>query len=148
MSTEPLFKAEVSPADAVDQQIVELLHGLRNGPLGEHLDSAEMAVLRLIRYRRGVANAISIREIQEKLDLGEREIKQIVRTLRIDFRLPIGSSKNGSTGGYFIIASIEDQAVAVAGPLAQIRAEAEILKVLTNPERTRELLGQIQLEVH
>lgn len=142
-----LFGLELHAALDVDQQIVNLMHGERGGPRGEHLDSAEIAVLRAIRYHRGAANPIGIRELQARLGISEREIKQIVRTLRVDFRLPIGSSKSATAGGYFVIASIEDQEIAAQGPLAQIRAEAEVLRAITSPERTRELLGQIQLEV-
>jgi len=148
MSTSSLFPSEESYRAEIDQRIVDMLSGYRLGLRGEHLDSAEMAVLRAIRFHRGASNAISIRELQSRMKLSEREIKQIVRTLRIDFRLPIGSSKHSTSGGYFIIVSIEDQDIAAKGPLEQIRAEAEVLKVVTSPERTRELLGQIQLEVN
>ena len=147
MTTAPLFQDDASAALAVDQQIAEILHGMPGGPRGLYLDSAETAVLRAIRFHRGAANPIGIRELVTRLKISEREVKQIVRTLRVDFRLPIGSSKSATNGGYFIIASIADQETAIQGPLAQIRAEAEILKVLTSPARTRELLGQIQLEV-
>lgn len=145
--TASLFRAQSEVVEEIDQQISDLANGGRLGPLGQHLDSAEIAVLRAIRFHRGARNAITIAELRERIQLSEREIKQIVRTLRVDFRLPIGSSKNSVGGGYFVIVSIEDQEIATAGPLAQIRAEIEVLKVVTSPERTRELLGQIQLEV-
>ena len=145
MSTAHLFSS--SAADAVDQQIVDLLTGKNGGPMGLRPSAEEMAVLRAIRYHRGAKNAISIRDLQAKIDLSEREIKQIVRTLRVAFRLPIGSSKSATAGGYFIVVSIEDQEIAASGPLAQIRAEVEVLRLITSPERTKELLGQIQLEV-
>lgn len=144
--TTPLFQPEAAAASEMDQRIAELLHGMPGGPSQLYLDSAECAVLRALRFHRGAANAISIRELTSRLKIAEREIKQIVRTLRVSFRLPIGSSKSATAGGYFVIVSIEDQEIAAQGPLAQIRAEAEVLRVITSPERTRELLGQIQLE--
>lgn len=147
MSAQPLFDSAESMALAIDQQIADLLHGDPSYPSGHFLAPPETAVLRAIRYRRGAGNPIGIRELVSRLKITEREIKQIVRTLRVDFRLSIGSSKSATNGGYFLIVSIADQEIAARSPLDQIRAEVEVLKLLTSAERTRELLGQISLEV-
>jgi hypothetical protein len=70
-----------------------------------------------------------------------------VRGLRLQFHLPIGSSKRGSAGGYFIMLTGEDHAILRAQVIDQVRAELEVLKAIDGPHAALELLGQLQLEV-
>jgi hypothetical protein len=130
----------------IDQYIASLLVGESGGPLGLRLQPEEKAVLQAIRYHRGAGNALPIRELTQRLKMSDRQIKLIVRTLRINFRLPIGSSKHGTEGGYFIIVTPEDQAVFLKGPLDQIRAELEVVRAVAGHQSALELLGQLQLE--
>jgi hypothetical protein len=132
---------------ALDLQIECLLYGRMVAGLSLSLD--ERRVLRLIRYRRGAANAITIAEMQKQMHedrLSERQIKQIVRTLRINFRLPIGSNKGG-LGGYFLMISPEDHAILSAQILDQVRAEIEVLRAVSSRRAALDLLGQLQLEL-
>jgi len=134
----------------IDAEILWLLFGRPGGPLKLTLADDEKAVLAAIRYSRGAANACSIREIQRRPGcerLTDREIKKAVRTLRINFRIPIGSSKQGSGGGYFIMLTDEDHSILRNQVLDQVRAELEVLKSLDGPRAALELLGQLQLEV-
>jgi hypothetical protein len=130
----------------IDQYIASLLVGESGGPFGLRLQPEEKAVLQAVRYHRGAANAVPIRELTQRLKMNERQVKLIVRTLRISFRLPIGSSKHGIEGGYFIIITPEDQAVFLKGPLDQIRAELEVVRAVAGHQSALELLGQLQLE--
>jgi hypothetical protein len=134
-------------SDEIDQKIVELLTRKAMSVTGLPLEEDEYYVLKAIRFHRGHKNAISIRELTSKLNLGVREIKQIVRTLRMDFRLPIGSSKSATDGGYFIILTPEDMAAYVRGPLDQIRAELEVVHAVAGQAAALEILGQLQLEL-
>ncbi|HEX4039043.1 MAG TPA: hypothetical protein VHX37_13365 [Acidobacteriaceae bacterium] len=129
----------------LDCSIGHLLRGRVGGPFKTRLTEDEAAVLTGIRYHRGTANAITIAALRERTKLGEREIKAIVRALRINFRLPIGASKNSSTGGYFLVLTPEDLALAMKSPLDQIRAELAVVRALGGD--TREILGQLTLEV-
>lgn len=146
-STASLFPpSETDRVLRIDQAIASLLAGTHGGPLGLCLAPEEKSVLGMLRFRRGVANALGIRDIAERLKLTDRQVKSIVRTLRVHFGLPIGSSKNGVTGGYFLIITPDDLAVAVKGPLDQIRAEAEVLRAIAGGRAAAELLGQLTLE--
>ncbi len=137
----------------VDMKIEWLLFGNPGGPLNLMLSDDEKRILAAIRYRRGSVNAISIVEMRAAMEdskdgvLSERQIKQIVRTLRVDFHLPIGSSKQGSHGGYFVMLSEEDYSILRSQILDQVRAEMEVLKAVDGPRAALELLGQLQLEV-
>jgi len=152
MSTPTLFPDAADRASLIDQEIALLLCGRSGGPFGLSMNDEEKAVLRAIRYHRGLGNAITIEQIRERVFGGggrftDREIKQIVRTLRISYHLPIGSSKHGSAGGYFIIITPDDMAAFLKGPLEQMRAEAQVVRAVAGSRATRELLGQLQMEI-
>lgn len=134
----------------IDGEILELLCGKPGGPLGLTLSDDEKRVLTAIRYRRGSHRAITIREMLEQMHgvrLSDRQVKKSVRTLRVQFHLPIGSSKQGSEGGYFIMLTEEDHAILRNQVLDQVRAELEVLRSVDGPQAALELLGQLQLEV-
>jgi len=132
-------------SEYVDSQIGALLYGGSQG--GLHLAQDEKHVLAAIRFHRGSNNAVSIREITKSTGLDPREVKNIVRTLRCNFQLPIGSSKHAVKGGYFIILTKEDQAIFDSDFLGQIRAQVDAHRAVSGPHRTRELLGQLQMEI-
>jgi hypothetical protein len=145
---------------AIDLEIEGLLYGTRGGPFGLAMGDDEKRVLRLVRYRRGAKNAITIAEMRNAMIregsahpeaggytiLGDREIKQAVRTLRLNYHLPIGSNKAGM-GGYFIMISDEDHAILASQILDQVRGEIEVLRAVSSPRAALELLGQLQLEL-
>ncbi len=137
-------------ARILDLEIELLLFGKPGGPLLLTLSDDEKWVLAAVRYHRGAARAITIREMQARTScdrLTDRQIKKAVRTLRINFHLPIGSSKQGNEGGYFIMLTEEDHAILRHQVLDQVRAELEVLKSVDGPKAALELLGQLQLEV-
>jgi hypothetical protein len=137
-------------ARILDLEIELLLYGKPGGPLLLTLSNEEKGVLTAIRYHRGAAHAVTIREMQKRVScnwLSDRLIKKSVRTLRINFHLPIGSSKQGNEGGYFIMLTEEDHAILRHQVLDQVRAELEVLKSVDGPKAALELLGQLQLEV-
>jgi hypothetical protein len=134
----------------IDMDILALLCGKSGGPLGLVLSDNEKRVLTAVRYCRGAARAITIQDMRSYKGCGtlsDREIKKAVRTLRINFRLPIGSSKQGSGGGYFIMLTKEDHTILRNQVLDQVRAELAVLKAVDGPRAALELLGQLQLEV-
>jgi hypothetical protein len=131
----------------LDQSILNLLMGYSGGPFGLHLEASEKAVLRAIRYQRGLNNAISIAEVQKITDLDPRTIKESVRTLRMSFHIPIGSSKHSTRGGYFLMVTDADRAVWRRDVTDQIRAEVEVLRAADGHLGALEVLGQLQLEL-
>lgn len=154
MTEQSLFPESIEQRrQRIDGEIEWLLFGNAGGPSHLVLNNNERRVLAQIRYRRGAVKAITIAEMREALGrtsagpLTDREIKNIVRALRLQFHLPIGSSKRGSAGGYFVMLTGEDHAILRAQVIDQVRAELDVLKAVDGPHAALELLGQLQLEV-
>jgi hypothetical protein len=132
-------------AEVLDCTIGHLLRGRVGGPFKMRLSANEAAVLAGIRYHRGSGNAVTIAELAQRTKLQDREIKAIVRALRINFRLPIGASKNSASGGYFLVLTAEDLRLAMKSPLDQIRAELDVVRALGGD--AGEVLGQLALQL-
>lgn len=130
----------------LDGNILHLICGGVGGRLGLPLEDGEKAVLECLRYRRGLANAMPIREITQRTKLDARSIKQAVRDLRIDFSIPIGSWKHADRGGYFLIVDDQDRKAYVKDVLDQVRSELSVLKAVAGRQAHLELLGQMQIE--
>jgi DNA-binding IscR family transcriptional regulator len=130
----------------LDAEILHLVMGGSGGPLSLTLGDAEKAVLRHIRFHRGFSNAVSIRDIAERTKLSPRSIKEAVRSLRIQFHLPVMSSKHAGQGGYFLMMTSEDLKVWVKDVTDQIRAEAEVVRAVGGNHAALEMLGQLHLE--
>lgn len=134
---------------SIDNDILALLTGKPGGPLNLTLSDDEKRVLALLRYRRGAARGITIRDMQAQMPagdrIGDRGIKATVRALRMQFHLPIGSDKGGR--GYFIMISADDHAILRGQIIDQVRAELEVLRSIYGAHAALELLGQLQLEV-
>lgn len=143
-----LFANEIQMRrEALDLRITQLLYGAGEGQFGLSLNSMERTVLKVLRYHTSVANAITIAQLSEKTKLNAREVKEIVRRLRLGFGLPIGASRSGSSGGYYFILTDEDRRLFKTQFMQQIKAELEVMRVVCTAEETRELLGQLTLEV-
>jgi DNA-binding MarR family transcriptional regulator len=134
-------------AARVDAQICCLLLGHPGGALNVPLEHNEREVLRMLRYMRGASNAVPIRAIENRTGLDPRAIKQAVRNLRLNFHLPIGSSKNSARAGYYVMVSPEDRAAWRKDVTDQIRAEVEVLRAADGDHAALEVLGQLALEV-
>ena len=148
MTEQSLFpETEESVIKQLDARILSLLTGHSGGPLGLTLENAERVVLSMLRYRRGRERSVAICEIERLTDLKPREIKQAVRTLRLSFRLPIGSSKHSAEGGYYLMITDEDRAAWRHDIIAQIRAEVEVLRAADSDRAALEALGQLQMEI-
>lgn len=152
MTTQPqLF--ELRPAEEIerertaeiDRRIQDLLTG-KAVVLGFTLSEQEKAVLGAIRYKRGAAHAIPVRELSRRFGLDDRRLRQIVRSLRLNYRLPIGSSRDATGGGYYIIVSADDLLTYLKGPLEQVRAELQVVEAVAGKQAARELLGQLRLD--
>jgi hypothetical protein len=131
----------------LDAEILHLLMGHAGGTLRFPLDDSEKAVLQCLRYRRGLANAMTIREIQLRTKMEPRSIKQAVRTLRLNFCLPIASWKHADRGGYYLIVDEADRAAWVKDVLDQVRAEVAVLRAAAGRQAGLELLGQLHMEM-
>lgn len=105
----------------------------------------EILVASLIWQRRGRDNPISIARLRQLTGFSERQIKGLVEQLVVAHRMRIGASRE-EPAGYFMIETAEDLEAAVKPYRNQILAMWRRLRVLEQPQRLRELLGQLRLE--
>jgi hypothetical protein len=133
-------------AGELDAYILALITGRDGGPMGLALDDNQKAVLQILRYKRGMGNAIGLAEIVQRLSLNGRTVKGIIRELRMSWQLPIGSSKHGTEGGYYLMITDADRAVWTKDVLDQVRAELAVLRAAAGRQAGLELLGQLHME--
>jgi hypothetical protein len=107
----------------------------------------QMRLLRLVLARRGMAQAISISELAEKLRTSAREVKGDVRDLRLLFGCRIGSSRDQRAGGYYLITSTKELHATATPLLHQLRSEAAVIRKMCEPHELAELEGQLRLDV-
>jgi|GEM_PF-3775819 len=148
MSTPSLFPETPEQfAGRIDREIEWLIYGGRGGDLGLPLADDEKAVLRCVRFHRGVARAVSLATISGDTQLNARAVKQAVRTLRLNYRLPIGSSKNIGGGGYYLMVTDEDRCVWRTDVIDQVRAQLAVLRAADSRHAALEALGQLRVEL-
>lgn len=142
-----LPESEEMRIQRIDGMILHLICGGKGGALNLPLEDHEKAVLECLRYRRGLKNAMTIREIQLRTQMEPRTVKQAVRTLRLNFHLPIASWKHADKGGYYIICDDADRAAWVKDVMDQVRAEIAVLRAAAGNQAGLELLGQLQMQL-
>lgn len=147
MSAQPSLFPETAEEriQRIDGEILALLMGKPGGQFGAVLGEAERAVLPHIRYHRGAKNAITIREIKECTGLNERVIKDAVRKLRLDFRMPIGANR-GDGGGYYLVVTREDLELFKTQYLGQIRQEFDVYRAIIGEQADMELIQALKAE--
>jgi hypothetical protein len=121
LQLDPIARANA----ALDQQVRDVLLG-RAGAY--ELPPECRLLLRLLEHRRGAAQAITIRELQQRAlgephrrRISEREIKAAAKQLREDFGVPVGASR-GETPGYFLCLTREDFVTAMTPWAHEIRS--------------------------
>jgi hypothetical protein len=148
LSTPSLFPPTTEEIiERLDRQILALLMGGTGGPLNYTLSAGERKILEAIRYHRGRNRAVSLEDIQSRTGINGRNVKHFVRCLRMNFQLPIGSSKHAKGGGYFLMVEDADVAVWRTSVLDQVRAEIAVLRAAAGAHVVQELLGQLSIEI-
>ena len=109
------------------------------------LEAKARELLQVLCYHKGPWNPRPLQELSEKLKVGERELKQLARTLTMDFGIPVGANRQPPYG-YYLCVTAEDRIRASRHHIHQAVAELQRARAL-QPERTMlELLGQAELE--
>lgn len=104
-------------------------------------------VLHILLIHQGAQRAICLRDLMGKLDRvitplpTEREIKDAVRGLVVDFKVRIGASRS-QPYGYYLITSTTEARDSARPYIQEIRELAARVRVLLDPHDMAELAGQ------
>jgi hypothetical protein len=104
-------------------------------------------LLHILLYHQGAQRAISLHDLMVKLERivkntpTEREIKEAVRSLVVDFKVRIGSSRS-KPFGYFFVTTPQEARDAAHIFISEIRELARRVRVLIDPHDLGELEGQ------
>lgn len=143
------LQLSLNPEEAVQALVDAVLLGV-SGPW--QLQANELRLLRMLRDRRGAADALALNTIAIQLGMSPRIIKSTVKSLIEDFGLPIGGSRQ-EPFGYFLIVSGEDLEAALRPLVHELQSIARRVKALTGEQRMAEIFNQARLalekpEVH
>jgi hypothetical protein len=108
--------------------------------------------LRILLFHQGAQRPISLRDLMGKLDRvtselpTERETKDAIRGLVVDFKVRIGASRSRPFG-YYLITTTQEARDSARPYINEIRELAARVRVLLDPHDLAELAGQQWLEL-
>jgi hypothetical protein len=149
----------LDPEAALDQRLDQVLAG-RQGkyPLPEE----GKRLLGLLRWHKGAARAIPLREIRERLNgapnepvqLMDRDIKFLAKVLTEDFGVPVGACRSSGHGGrgeaggihgYFLCVTPEDLELAARPYIHELISLARRIRALRGPQMVEHAFAQARL---
>jgi hypothetical protein len=117
----------------------------RSGPW--QATELQRQVLHVLLFHQGAQRAISLHDLMVKLHRvckpipTEREIKDAIRSLVVDFKVRVGSSRSRPFG-YFLVTTPQEARDAAHPFISEIRELARRIRVLLDPHDLGELEGQ------
>jgi hypothetical protein len=132
------FTFAIDPVAALEKIISQVL-------ADPALEAHARELLLILRYHKGPQNPRAGQELAAQLNICERELKQLARTLLMDHGVPVGANRHPPYG-YYLCVTAEDRQRASRHHIHQGAAEFARARAL-QPERTMlELLGQAELK--
>lgn len=130
-------------AENLDARVCEVLAG-KNVPW--QLSADECALLRMLQFQRGAAQALPAQTISLQLGMPERRVKMIVKSLIEDFGIPIGGSRQEPVG-YFLIVTPDDLEQALRPLRREVVSIGRRMRALTSDQQLGEIFNQVRLEL-
>ncbi len=131
-----------APPDAHAQEVLRNHYTPANG---WELTGLQRTILQRLVHRLGQSQAMPLKDLQLITGESDRNIKEAIRGLVVDFRVRIGASR-GEVNGYYLITSREE-ALATAQPyISEVRQLVRRIRVLLDPHDLAELAGQLRLD--
>jgi hypothetical protein len=125
-----------------EKQIVDLLFGRSPWPVTEQ----QKQLLQVLRSHCGRESAVPLADICARTKLGEREVKDLMRSLVVDFKLRIGAARS-KPSGYYLVTTAEEAKDAAQVYESEIKELAKRVRVLRGPHFVCELLGQLRIQM-
>jgi hypothetical protein len=141
----------MQPADTPEQHARRVLCG-QAAVCPWPVTELQRQLLRILLFHPGAHKAIPLRDLMGKLDRAmnktlptEREIKDAIRGLVVDFKVRIGASRS-QPFGYFLITTAKEALDTARPYISEIRELAARVRVLVDPHDLAELAGQEQMK--
>lgn len=121
----------------------------RSGPWP--VTELQRQVLHILLFHQGAQHSVILRDLMVKLGRvckpapTERDIKNAVRSLVVDFRIRIGASR-GKPFGYFLVTTAQEARDAAHPYIEEIRQLARRVRVLVDPHDLGDLSGQMWIQ--
>ena len=124
------------------------------------LTPLQRALLRILLFRVGARKAITLRDLIARLEqiadaqsagsphgpmASEREIKDAIRSLVIDFKVRVGATRSRQHPGYYLITSAEEPRDTARPYVQEIKNLAQRVRVILDPHDLAEFEGQLTL---
>jgi hypothetical protein len=127
----------------IRQQINDLLYF---GKAPFPLTKDQRNLLTVMRFHFGRQSAIPLNELCVRTGLQEREAKNLMRSLVVDYGVRIGAARQ-QPYGYYLVTTAEEAKEAAQVYESEIRELARRVRVLRGTHFVAELLGQIRLQM-
>lgn len=111
------------------------------------LSANERQLLGILKAHVGRENAIPIDRICERMRIADREVKDIVQGLRLNFKLQIGASRSGTGGGYYLGRTQEEMVESSSQMLNQAFTMIRVVAAIRGHSDATEFLGQLRQEL-
>ncbi|SRR5579884_59115 len=125
------------------KQINDLLYG-KAAPFP--LTNDQRRLLIALRFHYGRERAIELKELCELVKLDERKVKDLMRSLVVDFKVRIGAARTRPFG-YYLITTAEEAKEAAGIYWSEVRELIKRAKVLEDRHFVLERLGQLRTEI-
>jgi hypothetical protein len=136
-------ESDTDRAHRVDVMVLDAICGR----LPYQVSERQRQMLHILRSRRGLARAIPIDELAKRLLISPRQIKEEIADLTVRFRIPIGSSRDPATAGYYLTMTHQECIDSAAPHIHQALAHFRRAQVLLDAHDLNELLGQYSLNL-
>jgi hypothetical protein len=101
-------------------------------------------LLWILTEHKGAANPIPLRDLIARTGMEGRELKAMVRSLVVDFEIPIGASR-AEPVGYYLAMNATERLAAARPYIAEIRKLAQRVRALIGGQAFVEELGQMRI---
>jgi hypothetical protein len=105
----------------------------------------QQKLLWILRSHFGRQRAIPLQQLCEATEIGEREVKDQMRSLVVDFKVRIGAART-QPYGYYLVTTADEAREAAQVYESEIIELAKRVRVLRGKHFVAELLGQLRLE--
>lgn len=125
------------------RQINDLLYG-KAAPFPLTQDQRRLLIA--LRFRCGKERAVQLAELCELVKLDQRKVKDLMRSLVVDFKVRIGASRT-QPYGYYLITTAEEAKEAAHVYWSEVRELIKRARVLEDRHFVLERLGQLRTEI-